>query len=214
MIRINLIKKEKRGISIPSISLARLRTLDVKELAKDRAILIIPAVGVLLIGAELFYAFRLKQEISSLQTEVSRLTSQRNSLKKKADVIRARRKALQNEINAVKLRIRNLQLSKDVILALKGYYEPFNGSLSYLYSYVPSTIWFNSLSQSMDFQKVNVDLSFGSYDINSIKNFFTIVKKEFPEVIPSEIKKQENKNGIMYYVSSIKIEKNFTKGEE
>lgn len=214
MIRINFIKKEKRGFALPSVSLEQLKKLDVRELAKDKAILAVPAVGVALLAGEIFYSFQLKQEIESLQREVNNLTAQRNNLKKKADAIQARKKALTAEINTVKNRIRQLELSKDLILVLKGYYEPFNSSLVYLYNFVPSTVWFNSLSQNMDFQRVNVELSFGSYDIDSIKNFFTIVKKEFPQLTPSEIKKQENPNGIIYYVSSIKFGRNFTSGGE
>ena len=214
MIRINLIKKEKKKFALPSVSLAQLKQYDIKELAKDKAILAIPAVGVVILAGEVFYSFKLKQEISSLQREVSNLTSQRNKLKKKADIVQARKRALRNEINAVKRRIRQLEISKDLIIVLKDYYEPFNSSLSYLNSYAPSTVWFNSLSQNMDFQKVNVELSFGSYDINSIKNFFTIVKKEFPQLTPSEIKKQENKSGIIYYVSSIRFRRDFVSGGE
>ncbi|WP_457601005.1 hypothetical protein [Hydrogenivirga sp.] len=214
MIRINLIKKEKKGFALPSVSLAKLKEYDIKELAKDKAVLIVPAVGVILLAGELFYAFQLKQEVESLQREVNSLNAQRNKLKKRADIVQARKRALQNEISNVKRRIRQLELGKDIIIVLKGYYEPFNESLSYLYSYVPSTVWFNSLSQSMDFQRVNVELSFGSYDINSIKNFFTIVKREFPQLTPNEIKKQENKSGIIYYVSSIKFRKDFVSGGE
>ncbi len=209
MIRINLIKKEKKRFTLPSLSLAQLKQYDIKEFAKDKAILAIPVVGVALLGVELFYGYQLKQEVANLQREINNLSAQRNKLKRKADIVQARRKALMNEISATKRRIKDLEHSKDLIVVLKEYYEPFNSSLNYLYSYVPSTVWFNSLSQDMDFERVNVELSFGSYDIDSIKNFFTIVKREFPQLTPSEIKKQENKNGIIYYVSSIKFRKSF-----
>jgi outer membrane murein-binding lipoprotein Lpp len=214
MIRINLIKEEKRRFALPSISLAQLKQYEIKDLLKEKAILIAPAIGVLILAGEIFYAFRLKGEISSLQREVTDLTAQRNKLKKKANVVQARKRALRNEINTLKRRIKQLELSKDVIIVLKNYYAPFNESLGYFYSHVPSTVWLNSLSQRMDFQKVNVELSFGSYDIDSIKNFFTTIKREFSELTPSEIRKQENKNGIMYYVSSIKAGKHLTSGVE
>ncbi|HHJ63966.1 MAG TPA: hypothetical protein ENJ61_03575 [Aquifex aeolicus] len=212
MIRINLFKKERKRLSLPDLS--KLKEVHPKEFLKERALIIVPAIGALVIGAELFYAYRLKGEIEELQKEVSRLTVERNNLKKKADVVQAKKKALQQEINRVKGRIRYLEMSKEVILVLKGYYKPFNRALGFLYTEAPSTVWYDKLSQSMSFQKIDVELSFGSYDINSIKHFFEIVKREFPRLLPGEIKKQENKSGIIYYASTIKISKDFEGGRE
>ncbi len=212
MIRINLLKKERRGLTLPDIS--KLRKIELRDLLKDRALYIVPIVGFAVVGVEVYYAYQLKQEINTLRVEVNNLTLQRNKLKKKADAIQAQKRALQAEINKVKTRIKYLEMSKDVILVLKRYYEPFNGALNYLYTIAPSTVWFDSLSQNMDFEKVNVELNFGSYNIDSIKDFYSTVKREFPFLLPGEIKKQENKSGIIFYVSSVKAKKDLTGGGE
>jgi len=210
MIKINLIKKEKRKVSLPSLSLKGVKEAGAPKFGKETALILVPIVGVAAVAIELLYAFKIKQEITSLRQEVSNLTTQRNKLKKKADEIQAKKRALQNEINLLKNKIKQIEMSKDIIVVLKDYYIPFNQSLDYLYTYTPSTVWLNSLSQNMTFENVNIELSFGSYDINSIKNFYTIIKKEFPQLSPNEIKKQENKSGIIYYVSSVKVRKNFS----
>jgi len=176
-----MLKKEKRRLSLPD--LGKLKEVHPKEFLRERALIIVPVISALIIGGELFYAYRLKGEIEELQREVSRLTVERNKLKKKADVVQAKKKALQQEINRVKGRIRYLEMSKEVILVLKDYYKPFNSALSFLYTETPSTVWYDRLSQNMSFQKIDVELSFGSYDINSIKHFFQIVKREFPRLI-------------------------------
>ncbi len=212
MIRINLLKKEKKKFTLPDLS--KLRKIEYKDLLKEKALYVIPVVGLVFVGVEVYYAYQLKQEINALKMEVDSLTLQRNKLKKKATAIQAQRKALQSEISKLKARIKYLEMSKDIILVLKGYYEPFNGSLNYFYTIAPSTVWFDGFSQSMDFEKVNVELNFGSYTIESIKDFYSIVKKEFPLLLPGVITKKENKNGIIYYVSSVKVKKNLTGGGE
>ncbi len=212
MIRINLVKKERRGIALPDLS--GLRSVPPQDLLREKALYIASAVGLALLGAEIFYAYRLKEEISSIRVEVNTLTAQMNRLKKKVSEIQSQEKALQDQINTLKQRIEYIEMSKDVIIVLKGYYQPFNRSLGFLYTYTPSTVWFSSLTQNMDFKEVNVELAFGSYDINSIKNFFSIVKREFPLITPGEISKKENRNGIVYYVSSVKARKNILGEEE
>ncbi len=207
MIKINLLKREKKKLTLPD--LFKFKDIHIKDFLKERAILIIPAVGSLFIGLELFYTYKLKQEINVLQIEVNQLKSERDKLKKKASNIQARIRTLQSKISAIRSRIKYIEMSKDIILVLKEYYQPFNSSLNYLYTKVPSTVWFDSLSQNIDFQGISVELSFGSYDINSIKNFYSIVRKEFPLLALGEIKKQENENGLIYYVSSIKFRKEF-----
>ncbi len=212
MIRINLLKKERKRLSLPDLS--RLKEIHPRELLRERALIIVPAIGALVIAGELIYAYKIKSEIKKLEEEISRLTAERNTLKRKADVIQAKKKALQQEINRVKGRIRYLEMSREVILVLKGYYQPFNQALDFLYTEVPSTVWYDKLSQNMSWQKIDVELSFGSYDINSIKHFFRIVKREFPQLLPGEIRKQESRSGVIFYASSIKISKNLESGRE
>jgi len=121
MIKINLLKKERKRLTLPDLS--KLREIHPREFLKERALVIVPIVSAVVIVGELFYAYRLKGEIEQLQAEISRLTAERNSLKRKADIIQAKKKALQQEINRIRGRIRYLEVSKEVILALKGYYQ-------------------------------------------------------------------------------------------
>ncbi len=212
MIRINLAKKEKREFKLPDLS--RLRQINYRELLKDKGILAIPLIGLIIAAGELFYAKTLMDEVNALQFKVEKLTQERNRLKKKADIIQAQKRKLQAQIREVRSRIQYLQMSKDIILALKDYYIPFNNSLQFLKNRVPNTVWFDGLTQRLTFENVNVELTFGSYDINSIKNFFYTVRNEFNQLVPGEIRKRENKNGIIFYIASMKVQKSFTKGEE
>jgi len=212
MIRINLLKKERRGIRLPNLS--RLREIKVQDILKERGIFLLPLIGVLAVVTEVYYVMELRKEIDSLKGEIARLTVERNNLKRKADEIQAQKRKLQRQINELKARIRYLETSKEIILTLKSYYVPFNESLGYLYTSVPSTVWLDNLSQRMSFSDMDVELSLGSYDIDSIKHFIETAKKQYPEFIPGTVEKKENKIGIIYYTSSIKFRKDLVKGEE
>ncbi len=212
MIRINLHKKERKKVTLPDIS--RLKEIKVRDLLKDKALYILPLVGVAVIGGEVLYVYRLQEEINALRVEVDNLKAQRNELKRRADEIQAQRRALQNEINQVRARIRYLEMSKDVFLALKKYYEPFNASLGYLFTMTPSTVWFDGLSQTMDFNRVSVKVEFGSYSVDYIKDFYMIMKSRFPLLNMSEIKMNETDAGMIYYVSSVEMSRDIKGGGE
>ena len=212
MIRINFVKKERREFKLPSFT--RFRQINYRDLLKDKGLLVIPIIGLGVIAVELFYAKQLMEEVNALTFQVEQLTKERNKLKRQADKIQRQRKRLLAQIENVKRRINYLQMSKEVILILKGYYEPFNSSLQYLRTTVPNTIWFDNLNQRLEFERINVELVFGSYDINSIKNFYHLVRREYSQLLPGEITKRENKKGIIYYVASMRVQKNFIEGEE
>ena len=212
MIRINLYKKERRKITLPDLS--KLREVKVRDLLKDKALYILPLIGVVVIGGEVLYVYRLQDEINSLRVEVNNLKAQRNELKRRAEEIQAQRRALQNEINQVRARIRYLEASKDVFLTLKEYYEPFNTSLGYLFTLTPSTVWFDGLSQTMDFNRVSVKVDFGSYSVDYIKDFFMIMKSKFPLLTMGEIRMNETDTGMIYYVSSVEMSRDIKGGGE
>lgn len=211
MIKINLLRRRKRRrISLPDLS--RLKKVNLREVLRNRALYFAPLAGLAVLGVEIFYAYNLKREIEALESEVNRLTVERDRLRRRANEILTKRKELQSQIKAVKQRIKDLEMSKDVIITLKSYYVPFNASLLYLYTKVPSTVWLENLSQTMDFGRINVELAFGSYDIDSIEGFLATVREEFPLIFFGEVRKRENKRGIIYYVSSAKIGKEIAKG--
>ena len=212
MIRINFVKKEKREFKLPDFS--RLKEINYKELLRDKGILVIPAIGLIIVAGELFYAKKLIDDVNALSFQVDQLTKERNKLKKKADKIQRQKRRLLAQIDEVKRRISYLKMSKDIILTLKDYYIPFNSSLRFLRTTAPNTVWFDNLNQRLEFERMNVELTFGSYDINSIKNFYHIVRREFNQLLPGEITKRENKKGIIFYVASMRVQKEFLKGEE
>ncbi len=212
MIKINLLKKERKRITLPDLS--KIREIKVQDLLKERGIFLIPVIGAAIVAAEVYYVLQLKKEIGDLRGEIARLTVERNNLKKKADEIQAEKRKLQRKINELRSKIRYLEMSREIILTLKDYYVPFNESLRYLYTSVPSTVWLDNLSQIISFSDMNVELALGSYDIDSIKNFIETAKREYPEFIPGTVEKKENKIGIIYYTSSIKFRKDLVKGEE
>lgn len=212
MIKINLLKKEKRRITLPDLS--KIREIKVQDLLKERGIFLLPLIGLAVIGAEVYYYMDIRREVDNLKGEIARLTVERNNLKRKADEIQAQKRKLQKQINELKARIRYLEMSREIILTLKDYYVPFNESLRYLYTSVPSTVWLDNLSQRISFSDMDVEISLGSYDIDSIKFFIETAKRQYPEFIPGTVEKKENRIGIIYYTSSVKFRKDLVKGEE
>ncbi len=212
MIRINLLKKERRRVTLPDLS--RLREIKVRDLLKERGIFLIPVLGAVLVAGEIYYVAKLREEIDRLKGEVAKLTAERDALKKKAQEIQKEKNRLQKRISELRARINYLEMSRDVILTLRSYYVPFNESLRYLYLNVPSTVWLDNLSQSITFSDMNVEISFGSYDIDSIKSFIETAKRQYPEFTPGTVEKRENKIGIIYYTSSVKFRKDLVRGEE
>ncbi len=205
MIRINLIKKEKREFKLPDLS--KLKEIQVKDILQDKFIFVIPILGAVAIGAELFLLKKMRDEVALLESKAMELKTQRDNLKRQANEIQAKKSQLESRIRSLKNTINYLNQSKDVIIALKEYYVPFNRSITFLRTSVPNTVWFDRFSQDLDFGKVAVNLSFGSYDLDSIKNFYRVLKKEYSNIKMSGITKKENSFGIIYYVSSINVEK-------
>ncbi len=205
MIRINLVKKEKREFKLPDLS--KLKEIQVKDILQDKFVFVIPVLGAVAIGAELFVLKKMKDEVALLESKAMELKTQRDNLKRQANEIQAKKSQLESRIRSLKNTINYLNQSKDVIIALKEYYVPFNRSITFLRTSVPNTVWFDRFSQDLDFGKVAVNLSFGSYDLDSIKNFYRVLKKEYSKIKMSGITKKENSFGIIYYVSSINVEK-------
>ncbi len=205
MIRINLVKKEKREFKLPDLS--KLKEIQIKDILQEKFIFVVPLLGAVAIGAELFMLKKMRDEVAALESKALELKTERDNLKRKAAEIQAKRNELEARIRELRNSINYLNQSKDVIIALKEYYIPFNRSITFLRTSVPNTVWFDKFSQNLDFNKVAVNLSFGSYDLDSIKSFYRILKKEYSKLNMSSIKKRENSFGIIYYVSSINVEK-------
>ena len=205
MIRINLVKKEKREFKLPDLS--KLKEIQIKDILQEKFIFVVPLLGAVAIGAELFMLKKMRDEVAVLESKALELKTERDNLKRKAAEIQAKRNELEARIRELRNSINYLNQSKDVIIALKEYYIPFNRSITFLRTSVPNTVWFDKFSQNLDFSKVAVNLSFGSYDLDSIKSFYRILKREYSKLNMGSIRKKENSFGIIYYVSSINVEK-------
>ncbi len=209
MIKINLLKEEKkgRGISLPSL---REFSLSKENLIQEGAVKVLLAVSAALVVAELGYLFSLRKTASNLESQKNQLVQERDRWKAKAQRFLVERKRLENEIRAVKDRIDYLVRSKEVILVMKKYYRPFNSSLKYVYTKTPPTVWLYSFSQNQDFGSISMSMSFSAYDINTIDEFFSILDKEYSTPIIQSIQRKLNPYGIEYYVSNIKSSKVIT----
>ncbi len=204
MIKINLLKEEKkgRGISLPSV-----KGFSKEDLIQEGAIKVLLVIFAIALVAELGYIFTLKRESSSLEAEKNRLVQDRNLWRAKAQRFLNERRDIEAKINRVKARIEYLEKSKDVILTMRKYYLPFNSSLEYVYTNTPSTVWLSSFVQDQSFSNLNLSINFSAYDINTIDEFFVLINKEYSLPLIKSIERKLNKYGITYYVSSIKSRK-------
>ena len=233
MIKINLLKEEKkgRGISLPSV-----KGFSKEDLIQEGAIKVLLVIFAIALVAEFGYIFTLKRESSSLEAEKNRLVQDRNLWRAKAQRFLNERRDIEAKINRVKARIEYLEKSKDVILTMRKYYVPFASSLEYVYRNMPPSIWFPVFVQYQNFEYVYVFARFASYDINTMDEFFRIVNKEYPIHVlnpPMEAKIREfdytlgksedktvhivkelhsklNNQGIIYYTSFVRKAKPIT----
>lgn len=107
MIRINLLKKERKSVLEGLKGLAG--GLSGARLSKEQLLNTTPlfagAIGAVLIGAQVYYMFQLKSDVASLKEEVSSLETQRNKLKKQAMELETKRKQLESKIKQIKTEI-------------------------------------------------------------------------------------------------------------
>ena len=212
MIKINLLKEEKRKLSVPSLS--GLKEMNLKDIAQQRAILVVPIIGALAVAGEIFYGMKLSEEVSSLESEVNKLTATRDKLKQKANDIAARKKEIQAQIQQVKNRIAIVEQSKGVILTLKNHYAPFNASLRRFIYNTPTSVWFNGFTQVSDISSIRVEINLSAYSVKTIEKFLTSVKSRYSKASLGSIERVSNDYGVFYYKSSIKAVKNIGERRE
>ncbi len=211
MIRINLLKEEKKSIAL---DISKIKKFNVKEFVKSKAIFSIPIAGFAIFAVEVFYYIRLSSEVNTLRTEIKNLEKERDLLKQKVADQLERIKRLKEEINKVKLRIQRLERSKDVYTALKTYHLVVDKFFVSLKQNVPPAVWINQIEQEISFSDFNVSIHLGSYNIKAILAFADSLKKAMDtEYINfSEIEKRENEYGVIFYNASINLNKSIGKG--
>ncbi len=200
MIKINLLKEEKKGGGLTLPSFKEFKAEDIIKEGAVKALMVIS--GIVILG-EIGYIVFLKKTVGELERERNILAQERNQWKAKAQKFMSERRSLESEIAKIKARIDYLEKSKKVIITMKKYYNPFNSSIEYIYTKTPATVWLSSFVQNQSFSDIRVSINFSAYDINTIDRYFVIINDRFSTPLIRNIERKLNKHGITYYVSSI-----------
>ncbi len=217
MIKINLIKKEekRRGISVPTVSLEALKGIRVENLFKKEYIHygVVLIISIAFLG-EVIYYFILTNERNKLQEKVQQLQVEKTALNRKVKKIKEEKKKLEQEINMLVSRINNIKQKKTVIMALKGFYEPYNTYLNLYIRNLPSTVWLTLYKQSFDLKEINMEGRISAFDIPSINSLIDRFKFDFDAVYFDRVTRKTNRFGVAYYSSVLKVKKKIHVKEE
>ncbi len=210
MIKINLIKKEekKRGVSIPSLDLSALKGLRVENLFKKEYIHygVSVIVGILFL-VEVVYYFLLTNERNKMQETVQQLQAEKTALDRKVKKIKEEKERLEKELKMLQARIENIKQRKEIILALKGFYVPYNKYMSIYISSLPSTVWLTMYKQSFNLNEINMEGKISAFDIPSINSVIDRFKFDFDSIYFDRVTRKVNKYGVAYYSSVLKVKK-------
>lgn len=213
MIKINLIgRKKKRRSGLPLSKTLSLKGLT--QAARTPLVVGVLVLASIILTGELLYLYKLKSDINDLQRDISRLEAEKKDLENKLKSFREEERYLRTQINEVRKSIDNTKRLMEVVGVLKRYHEPFYSSLHNLYARTPSTVWFYTLSQSLDLNSIRGTLSIGSYSMDGIKRQINLLKKEDMRIRLSAIERKQNKLGVEYYTSTLELEGDvFLEGE-
>lgn len=210
MIRINLLKekKAKKTLSQPTfLSLKEIRVGDLLKLDKAQYYLsVLLWIGVLGMGA---LYWKTSKEITETKLEIDQLQAGKNRLEGIARRISEEKKEIESEISALRAEMDMIERSKDILIGLKAFYEPFNNSFVSFSSSVPSVSWTLTYSQSLDIEnrKLKTELDLSSFDYASIGSYANSLKKNNVEVFISSIERKTTPNGYEYYSTKLVAEK-------
>lgn len=217
MIKINLIRKEekKRGIAVPTVSLEALKGLRLENLFKKEYIHygVALLITIAFLG-EVVYYFFLTNERNKLQEKVQQLQVEKTALNRKVQKIKEEKKRLEQQINMLVAKINNIKQKKTIIIALKGFYEPYNKYLDVYIRNLPSTVWLTLYKQSFDLKEINMEGKISAFDIPSINSLIDRFKFDFDAVYFDRVTRKTNRFGVAYYSSVLKVKKKIHIQEE
>ncbi|MEJ7554684.1 MAG: hypothetical protein WKI50_01950 [Aquificaceae bacterium] len=211
MIRINLAgvrkKKARKGIAL---DLSSLKTIEVQDLFKVRGeyyaglFLWLGVVGILA------YYWKVKGEVDSLKVELDNLNAEKTRLQAQAGRFLDEKKAIEERIAKIKKDIQDIERSKDIIIGLKAYYEPFNSGFFLYTSRVPRASWISSYTQSLDISqgKLTSELEINSFDYDSLSLYSKALSNASQGVYLSQLERKINPHGFEYYSARISSERN------
>ncbi len=211
MIRINFarVRKEeaKRGIAF---DLSSLKTLKVQDLFKAGGeyyaglLLWLGVVGILV------YYWKVKGEVDSLKVELDNLNAEKTRLQAQAGRFLDEKKAIEERIAKIKKDIQDIERSKDIVIGLKAYYEPFNSGFLLNTSRVPRASWISSYTQSLDISqgKLTSELEINSFDYDSLSLYSKALSNASQGVYLSQLERKINPHGFEYYSARISSERN------
>jgi len=215
MIRINFarVRKEeaKRGIAF---DLSSLKTLKVQDLLKAGGeyyaglLLWLGVVGILA------YYWKVKGEVDSLKVELDNLNAEKTRLQAQAGRFLDEKKAIEERIAKIKKDIQDIERSKDIIIGLKAYYEPFNSGFFLYTSRVPRASWISSYTQSLDISqgKLTSELEISSFDYDSLSLYSKALSNASQGVYLSQLERKINPHGFEYYSAKLSSEKSLQEG--
>jgi hypothetical protein len=210
MIKINLLKEKKAKKTLPQPTFAFLKEVNISDLLKlDKAqyyLSVLLWIGVL--GMGVLY-WKTSKEIREIKREIDQLQAEKNRLEGIAKRISEEKKEIESEISALKTEMDAIERSKDILIGLKAFYEPFNDSFVSFSSSVPSVSWTITYSQSLDIEnrKLKTEFDLSSFDYASIGSYANSLKKNNVEVFISGIERKTTPNGYEYYSTKLVAEK-------
>ncbi len=215
MIRINLarVRKEeaKRGIAFDLSSLKTLKAQDLLKAGGEYYAGLLLWLGVVGILA---YYWKVKGEVDSLKVELDNLNAEKTRLQAQAGRFLDEKKAIEERIAKIKKDIQDIERSKDIIIGLKAYYEPFNSGFLLNTSRVPRTSWISSYRQSLDISqgKLTSELEISSFDYSSLSLYSKALSNSSQGVYLSQLERKVNPHGFEYYSAKLSSEKSLQEG--
>jgi hypothetical protein len=210
MIKINLLKEKKTkkpSLQPTSVSLKEIRVGDLLKLDRAQYYLsVLLWIGVL--GMGVLY-WKTSKEITETKLEIDQLQAEKNRLEVMAKRISEEKKKIESEMSALRAEMDMIERSKDILIGLKAFYEPFNNSFVSFSSSVPSVSWTLTYSQSLDIEnrKLKTEFDLSSFDYASIGSYANSLKKNNVEVFISSIERKITPNGYEYYSIKLVAEK-------
>ncbi|MFN4012769.1 MAG: hypothetical protein ACK4KZ_02810 [Aquificaceae bacterium] len=207
MIRINLLKAEqkKRGVSI---DLTALKGLKVQYLLKVGSLYYAGAFFWIVVILAVGYYFKLNQDKGELRRKIEELNAEKNKLQAQSRSFLEQKQSLEAEITRLKAQIQDIDKSKDIIVGLKSYYNPFNKSLDLYTISLPKASWINNYRQSLDIntQTVKSELDINTFDYQSISAYGSIVGSRSKKIAISPVERRATPSGFEYYNAKLSVE--------
>ncbi len=211
MIKINLLKPERKGRAVDFAALKEIKLQEVLKAGPEYYLGFILWLFLLLLIA---YNYKLNQDRVSLRKELERLNVEKAQLQARAARFIEERKEIEKRIAGVRKDIESLDKNKDVILGLKSYYEPFNSSFLTYTARIPKISWIGKYGQSLDMEKqrLSVNFEFHSPDYRGITAYSESVGGLSKEAGSLSLERRLNHHGVWYYTAKLSVEKPLSRG--